>query len=81
MPQHYEIKIREHLDPCWSDWLTGLQVIHLEEGVTLLSGPLPDQAALHGVLERLRDLNLTLISLSSADPIPPPNLSHKRRKS
>ncbi len=64
MPDYYEIKIKGHLDPRWSDWFAGLALTHSEEDVTLLSGPLPDQAALHGLLERVRDLNLTLISVT-----------------
>lgn len=63
MPENYEIKVRGHLDLAWSDWFSGLQVTHLEDDETLLSGPLTDQAALHGLLERIRDLNLILISV------------------
>lgn len=65
MPEHYEIKIKGLLDPHWSDWFAGLKVTHLAEDETLLSGQLRDQAALHGLLERIRDLNLSLISVSS----------------
>jgi hypothetical protein len=68
LPEYYEIKIRGHLDPRWSDWFTGLQLTHLEGNETLLSGSLPDQAALHGLLEHIRDLNLTLISVSLGGP-------------
>lgn len=68
MPAYYEITIKDQLDPGWSAWFAGVQVTPLEGGGTLLSGILPDQAALHGLLERIRDLNLTLISVSSGDP-------------
>ena len=68
MPEYYEIKIKGHLDPSWSDWFAGLKLSYLEKNETLLSGLLPDQAALHGLLERIRDLNLKLISVTSKGP-------------
>lgn len=64
----YEIRIKGLLQPDWSDWLEGLAITPLENGETLLSGPLPDQAALHGVLAKIRDLNLKLISVNHMDP-------------
>lgn len=64
----YEIRVAGHFDPPWSDWFAGLELTSLAGGETLLCGPLPDQAALHGVLKRIRDLNLTLISVSSRVP-------------
>lgn len=64
MPEYYEIKIKGHLDQGWSEWFAGLELTHLDGDMTLLSGLVPDQAALHGLLERVRDLNLTLLSVT-----------------
>jgi hypothetical protein len=64
MPEYVEIKIKGHLDPHWSEWFAGLKLTHLEGKATLFSGTLTDQAALHGLLERIGDLNLTLISVT-----------------
>ena len=68
MPDYYEIKIKGHLDPRWSDWFAGLKLEHLEDDETLISGVLPDQTAVHGLLERIRDLNLTLVSVTLGNP-------------
>ena len=68
MPEYYEIKIKGHLDQRWSEGFAGLKLTHLEGDGTLLSGTLPDQAALHGLLERIRDLNLTLLSVTCGTP-------------
>jgi hypothetical protein len=68
LPEYYEIRIKGHLDQCWSERFAGLKLTQLEGNATLLSGSLPDQAALHGLLERVRDLNLTLVSVSCGGP-------------
>ena len=59
----YEIKIIGHLDQDWSEWLGDFQVIPEGEGNTLLIGVIPDQAALHGLLVKIRDLGLPILSL------------------
>ena len=64
MPEYYEIKIKGHLDQRLSDWFAGLTLAQLEGDVTMLSGILPDQAAIYGLLERIRDLNVTLLSVT-----------------
>lgn len=64
-PTFYEIRINGHLASVWADWFIGLKIDNLENGETLLSGYLPDQAALHGVLNRVSTLNLTLISVNA----------------
>jgi hypothetical protein len=64
-PRRYAIRIRGHLDQRWADWFDGLSLTHDSDGTTLLAGPLADQAALHGVLNKLRDLGLPIISMQS----------------
>lgn len=59
----YEVRVSGHLGSAWSDWFAGLRVTLADNGDTVLSGPL-DQAALHGVLRRVRDLGLPLISVT-----------------
>jgi hypothetical protein len=63
---HYRIRVQGHLDRSWQDRLEGLRIEHEEAGTTLLSGPLPDQAALHGVLLQIIRLGLTLLSLETS---------------
>ena len=71
-PEHYKIRVKGHLDPRRSEWFEGLTITPLEGGETSLSGPVVDQAALHGLLAKIRDLNLTLISVTRVEPKPTP---------
>ncbi len=59
----YEFRLKGHLDDRWSEWFGGLAVQRQEDGTTVLVGPVVDQTALHGVLNRIRDLGLTIISV------------------
>lgn len=63
-PRLYEIRVEGHLADCWSDWFEGLAVRTVPNGETVLVGLLVDQAALYGVLIKIRNLNLILISVS-----------------
>jgi len=61
LPARYRIRVRGYLDPAWSTWFDSLTVAHPDDGTTELAGPLVDQAALFGLLARLRDLGVTLL--------------------
>ena len=63
MSNYCEIVVKGHLDMDWSEWLEGLTITHNEKGETILSGPIRDQAALYGVLAKMRDMVLFLISV------------------
>ena len=63
MVDNYRVRVNGHLDDRWSDWLGGLAVQRQEDGTTLLVGSVVDQAALHGVIIRIRDLGLPLLSV------------------
>ncbi len=60
----YEIRVKNHLDPCWQDWFVGWEITNLEDGELLLTSTTADQSALHGTLNKIRDLNLTLLSVT-----------------
>jgi hypothetical protein len=65
LAQHYEITVQGHLASRWSAWFDGLELVRTTDGTTVISGPIVDQAALHGVLQKLRDLGIPLISLAA----------------
>jgi hypothetical protein len=64
----YQIVVKGHLDSEWSEWFEGLTITLVDNGATILTGPLIDQTALHGVLIKIRDLGLPLLSLTRIDP-------------
>ena len=66
-PGWYEIRLQGRLDPRWSAWFDGMTLTPDTDGTTVLHGPVTDQAALHGLLARLRDLGLPLISVTQVD--------------
>jgi hypothetical protein len=63
----YEIHIKNSPDQRWLDWFEGMTITNLENGEAILTGPIIDQSALHGLLNKIRDLNLTLISVRKYD--------------
>lgn len=67
-PPVYQIRIKGHLGPQWADWFDGLTVTLEATGETLLTGPVVDQAALHGVLKKVRDLGMPLLSVVCVAP-------------
>lgn len=67
-PERYAIRIKGHLDTRWSAWFDGLTITLEKEGTTLLTGPVADQAALHSLIRRVRDMGLPLVSVTPVDP-------------
>ena len=67
-PGLYEIRLKGHLDDQWADWFEGLTITRADNGETLLRGPVVDQAALHGLLRKVRDLGLPLVSVIQVEP-------------
>ena len=70
-PPQYEIRLQGRLDPRWAAWFDGMTLSAADDGTTALRGPVVDQAALHGVLQRVRDLGLPLISVTRLHPNQP----------
>jgi len=67
-PMIYQIRIKGHLDRKWADWFSGLSITSLDNGETLLTGPVLDQAVLHGLLRKVRDVGLPLLAVIRIDP-------------
>lgn len=64
----YEIRLKGHLDARWTDWFEGMSFTHKSDGTTILCGPVADQAELHGLLRKVRDLGLPLVSVIQVHP-------------
>ena len=64
----YEIRLQGHLGARWAAWFDGLSLTHESDGTTVIHGPVADQAALHGLLARVRDLGLPLVSVTRVEP-------------
>ena len=64
----YEIRLKGHLDTRWAAWFDGLALSHDSDGTTIIHGPVADQAALHGLLQKVRDLGLPLLSVNYVEP-------------
>jgi hypothetical protein len=71
-PGRYEICVKGHLDARWGAWFDGLTLTHGSDGTTTIHGPVADQAALHGLLQKIRDLGLPLISVNHSATGHPP---------
>jgi hypothetical protein len=67
-PGRYEIRLQGHLGARWAAWFDGLSLTHEGDGTTVLRGPVADQAALHGLLAKVRDLGLRLVAVTQIDP-------------
>lgn len=70
-PELYEIRIKGHLENRWANWFEGLTITALDNGETLLTGLVVDQAALHGLLRKVRDLGMPLLSVIRVEPKQP----------
>ena len=73
----YEIRLKGHLDSRWAAWFDGLSLTNESDGTTLIHGPVADQAALHGLLQKVRDVGLPLVSVTQVDPDQPDAPAHR----
>ena len=69
-PGRYEIRLKGHLDGRWAAWFDGLSLSRESDGTTVIQGPIADQAALHGLLQKVRDTGLPLVAVTCVEPHP-----------
>jgi hypothetical protein len=67
-PRRYEIRLKGHLDSRWAAWFDGLSLTNETDGTTVIRGPVADQSALHGLLQKVRDLGVPLVSVTQVEP-------------
>ena len=70
-PDRYEVRVKGHLAARWSAWFDGMTLTPESDGTTLIEGPVVDQAALHGLLQKVRDTGMPLVSVEHVEPAPP----------
>jgi hypothetical protein len=75
----YEIRLGTHLAPRWATWFDGMTLTRAPDGTTVLTGPVADQAALHGLLAKVRDLGVPLVAVTRLDAKRPDAASHPAR--
>ena len=66
-PLQYDIRVKGHLDPRWAAWFSGMSLTNESDGTTVIHGPVVDQAALHGLLQNLRDIGVPLVSVTQGN--------------
>ena len=79
-PDLYEIRLKGHLDARWTDWFEGLTLIHASDGTTILTVQVIDQPSLHGLLRKVRDVGLPLVSVLQVDPDQAEGTNHSEKR-
>jgi hypothetical protein len=75
VPLHYQITVKEYLEDSWAAWFDGLTISHAPDGATTLEGSIRDQSALYGLIDKARDLGLTLVRVVPCTPVVPTDVA------